>query len=230
MTLYHLNSAFTLVDTLYGIEVNSDTFEDLALSAWELIGNKHTRLYRYIGDTSNQELKLPCNVTDIESVHIPVVDAQITDPAIDYGNIDAVFTELYIDAWAKNKDPFYNKGKLVKYKDGGDRLYFTRDYKRVMVVYHGVQVDSEDGLPMINEKEMKAIAAFIAYTETFKDALRRKDKNSLVIAQTLKEEWLRRCNAARIPNHLSQNDMNSILDCKFRMDHKYFGKSLKPII
>lgn len=99
-----------------------------------------------------------------------------------------------------------------------------------MVVYHGVQVDSEDGLPMINEKEMKAIAAFIAYTETFKDALRRKDKNSLQIAQTLKEEWLRRCNAARIPSHLSQNELDSILDCKYRYDRKLFNKSLKPII
>lgn len=216
MTLYNLNSAYSLVDTLYGIEVDPDSFEDLALAAWELIGNKHTRLYRYIGDTSNQELVLPCNATDIESVHIPVVDAQITSPELNYGNIDAVFTEMYIDAWANNLDPFNNNGKLVKYKDGGDRLYFTKDYKKVMVVYHGVQVDPEDGLPLINDKEMKAIAAFIAYTETFKDALRRKDKNSLQIAQTLKEEWLRRCNAARIPSHLSQNELNSILDVKYR--------------
>lgn len=230
MTLYNLNSVFTLVDILYGVEVDSDSFEDLALSAWEMIGNKHTRLYRYTSNTENKELLLPCNVTDIESVHIPVVDAQITDPSIDYGNIDNIFIEKYIDAWNHNSNPFNEKGKLVKYKDGGDRLYFSRDYRKVIVVYHGVQVDPEEGLPLINEKEQKAIAAFIAYTETFKDALRRKDKNSLQIAQALKEEWLRKCNAARIPNHLSQNDMDQILDCKYRWDRKKFNTSLKPII
>lgn len=31
-----------------------------------------------------------------------------------------------------------------------------------MVVYHGVIVDEDSGLPLINDKEEKALAAFIA--------------------------------------------------------------------
>ena len=31
--LYHINSAYPLVTTLYGIEANTDDFEDLALTA-----------------------------------------------------------------------------------------------------------------------------------------------------------------------------------------------------
>lgn len=230
MQLYNIKSAYSLVDTLYGIEVGSETFEDLAIAAWEQINNKHTRLYRYIGDTTNKELELPCNVTDIEAVHIPIPDAQYSGPTTDYLDTDAIFVEHYIDAWKLNNHSEFNaKGRLVNYKEGNGVLYFDRDYKRVMVIYHGVIVDESDGTPLINDKEMKAIAAFVAYTETFKDALRRKDKTSIQIAQVLKEEWVRKCNAARIPDHLSQNDMNSILDAKTRMDRKFFNKSFVPI-
>lgn len=225
-----MNSAYSLVQSLYGLDPNPDDYEDLAVTAWELIGNKHTRLYRYTTDTKNQEIELPCNVMDIESVNIPVVDAQYTSSTSSYLNMDAIYIENYIDAWKTFEDPFNQKGKYVKYKEGGNKLYFTRDYNNVSIIYHGVIVDEEDGLPMINHKEMKAIAAFIAYTEMYKDALKKRDRNSLALAQDLKMEWLRRCNAARIPDHLSQNDMNAILDVKTRWDRKAFSKSLHPIL
>jgi hypothetical protein len=38
------------------------------------------------------------------------------------------------------------------------------------------------------------------------------------------------CNAARTPDYLSQNDMDTILDAKVRWDRKQFGKSLKPML
>ena len=230
MELYNLNSAYSLVQTLYGSDPNPEEFEDIAMTAWELIGNKHTRLYRYVADTENQELVLPCNLVEIESVHIPIVDAQVSSNKTVFGDIDAIFTEHYIDAWRFFDDPFNQRGKLVKYKEGGDRLYFNRDYKHVMVVYHGILADEEDGLPLINHREMKAIAAFVAYTETYKDGIKRRDKASLEISQDLKAEWLRRCNAARVPDHLSQNDMNMILDVKTRWDRKQYGKSYLPIL
>ena len=98
--------------------------------------------------------------------------------------------ERYIDSWPTMDSLFNQKGKYVKYKEGGDTLYFDHDYKHVMVVYHGIIADEEDGLPMINEREMNAIAAFIAYRETYKDILRRRDlsKATMAIVQDLKED------------------------------------------
>ena len=96
--LFNLRSAFSLVDSLYGVEADPQSFEDIALAGWELIGNKHTRLYRYVGSTINGELALPCNVDVIESVHIPVVDAQLTSNKINYVDTDSVLVESYIDA------------------------------------------------------------------------------------------------------------------------------------
>ena len=50
------------------------------------------------------------------------------------------------------------------------------------------------------------------------------------IASGLKAEWYQKCNSARIPEHISQNDMDAILDVRTRWDRKQYGKSLKPII
>ena len=78
MALSNINAAYDLCETLYGVVPDEDTFEDLALEAWSRIGTKHTRLYRYIGDVKDHKLELPCNVDVIESVHIPLPDAQVT--------------------------------------------------------------------------------------------------------------------------------------------------------
>ena len=171
MELLSINSAYGLCEDLYGISPDENSFEDLALEAWGRIGNKHTRLYRFIGDVHDGVLKLPCNVDEIESVHVPVPDAQVTDALSDNYWTDNIWIEHYIDRRKRLQDPYWNPGKLVKYDEGNDELYFRRNYPRVMVVYHGYLAD-DDGLPLINEKEQRAIAAFLAYTVLYKESLK----------------------------------------------------------
>lgn len=98
-----------------------------------------------------------------------------------------------------------------------------------MVVYHGILADEETGLPLLNDKELKAIAAYVAYMSIYKEGIRKRDGNLISLAQTIKADWLRLCNAARIPEHFSQNDMDRILDAKVSWDRKQYAKTLKPI-
>ena len=93
-----------------------------------------------------------------------------------------------------------------------------------MVVYHGIFADDE-GLPLLNDKELRAVATFVAYTSLYKEGLRKRDGNILKIAQLVKEDWLRTCNAARVSEYVSQNDMDRILDANVRWDRKQYGKS-----
>lgn len=230
MKFYDLNAAYSLAQTLYGVEPSPTDFEDIALNAWTLINNKHTRLYKYVGDTENHELPLPCNVDIIESVHIPIEDAQMTSNKTVFNSIETLFIENYINCWKRIDDPYYNVGKLVKYKEGDNTLYFTRDYKRVMVIYHGILVNDETGLPMITDKEMQAIAAYVGFALLYRESLIKRDKNLMQMAIQVKQEWLRACTAARVPEHLSQNDMDKILDASVRWDRKQYGKSLHSLL
>lgn len=230
MALHNFNAAYMLADSLYGITLSETEFEDIALNGWIRIGNKHTRLYRYIGDVINGQLQLPCNVDEIESVHVPIPDAQITSNKSDLTFIDSLWTEGYIDFWKINEDPYFTRGKLVKYDEGDGVLYFSRDYKNVMVVYHGIIADEDTGLPLLNDKELDAIAAYTAYVSLYKEGIRKRDGNIIKLAQDIKVDWLRLCNAARIPTHLSQNDADKILDVKVRWDRKTYGKSMKAML
>ena len=109
----------------------------------------------------------------------------------------------------------YSSGKLIKYREGDGILVFARDFNNIKVVYHGVIVDDE-GLPLVTAKEARAIAAYIAYMTLYKKALVNRDATFFQFAQTVKEDWLRKCNAARVPDHLTLNDMNDVLEVRVR--------------
>lgn len=229
MELKNIKAAYGLCESLYGITPDENSFEDLALEAWGRIGTKHTRLYRYLGKCEDNILELPCNVDVIESVHIPIPDAKITSNSSEF-TWENLWIEKYIDFRPTDRSPFFTHGKLVRYDEGDNELYFSRNYPKVMVVYHGILADDSDGMPLVNDKELSAIAAFVAYYSYYKDGLKHKDATTIKIAQTIKEDWLRLCNSARIPDHLSQNDMDAILDVKTRWDRKSYGLSLKPML
>lgn len=215
MKLYNIKSAYGLANDLYGITISETAFENLALNAWELIGNKHTRLYRYVGSTEDKALELPCNAELVESVHLPINDAQVTSSDSSYINTQNIATEKYIDHYMKFDGMYYQTGKFAKYKEVDGTLYFPKDYSKVMVVYHGIEADDE-GLPKINEKEMRAIAAYVAYSTLYKEGLMKRDGNILQLANVVQNDWLKFCNAARVPSYLNQNDMDAILDVKYR--------------
>ena len=83
-------------------------------------------------------------------------------------------------------------------------------------------------MPLVNEKELNAIATFVAYASLYKEGIKKRDVNVMKLAQTLKEDWLRACNAAIVSEHLTQNDMDAILDAKTSWNRKSYGKSYKP--
>lgn len=229
MGLSNIKAAYGLCDSLYGVTPDENNFEDLVLTAWNKIGTKHTRLYKYEGSVKDGVLELPCNIEDvdlIESVHVPVPDAQVTSNSTNFP-WQNIWIESYIDRFPKSSDPYFHPGKLIKYDKGEGELYFAHNYPRVMVVYHGILADEEEGLPLVNDKELTAIATFVAYASLYREGIKKRDANIIKIAQTVKEDWLRACNAARIPDHLSQNDMDAILDAKTSWNRKAYNLSFK---
>jgi hypothetical protein len=221
-------SVYGLANSMYGVTMDIDTFEDIALNGWELIGNKQTRLHRFVADTENGKIKLPCNVDIIEAVYIPGLVSQETSNSgtIEYINRSV---EFYIESQKKEMNPFYNKGHLAKYRIEGDYIVLDKDYNNVTIIYHGIILD-EEGLPYLSDKEVQALAAYVAYVQTYKKSLIKSDGNLVNLANVIKSDWVRLCNSARIPNHITQNDMNDVLDVKTRWDRKMYSKSFNVLV
>lgn len=207
--------ALTLANLLHDVEGTTEELEEIGLVAYNFIGNKNTKLYKVVLDVINGIVELPCNANLVESVTYP--------------NFEINSVENYIENQKVFNDPLYISGKFVKYRQSGNILYISEPIDKVLILYHG-QILDEDGLPEITEKEAIAIADYIAYVVTYKNAIKTNNSNLMQISQNLKQQWLFHCDAARVPEYLSQNDMDKILDAKTTWNRKQYGKSFKSTL
>ena len=220
--------AITLAQTLYDVEGDSEDLIDIGLVAYDFIGNKNTQLHKIMLDVNCQDgsIQLPCGVEAIEAVTYCGLEDHSDKLYEQQFSLD---TETFIESQKAFLDPHYISGKYVKYRRVGDKLYVNRGLGKVIVLYHG-QILDKDGLPEINNKEAIAIADYIAYTVKYKEAIRTNNKITFEIANNIRQQWLFHCDAARVPEHVSQNEMDSILDAQTTWDRKMYGKSYKSIM
>ena len=225
-----------LLDLLYNIEIEEEEAEELGLLGWNLIGNKNIKFYRYKAkiDPKDLSVTLPCNAvlnnggdTCIELVTTGYEDWESVTNKTNFGDLSSSIIEESIEAQKYYQSPYYMPGKMLKYHQVGDKLYFTHNYGTVNILYKGVLVD-ENGLPELTDKEATAIATYIAYIVKFKEGLITNNTNIINMSNLLKAQWLQQCDQARI-TYLNQNDMNNILEIKNSWDRANYNKSFKVI-
>lgn len=222
--------AMSLAEQIYGIQLKEDTWEEIALVGWNLIGNKRYRIYKYTASTTpigdcEHAIELPCNADVLEAVTSSIEEFQETSN-IDTYNRSSFIIEQYIENFKHRTDPLYSHGRYLKYQIVGNNLIFTRPHYKVNILYKGILLD-EDGLPELTDKEALAIATYTAYITKFKEGILTNNRNIIEIANTLKSQWLTQCDQARTDQYLNQNDWDEILDAKVNYDRKQFHKSFK---
>lgn len=233
MRHYSFNTAYTQARELYGLELDPDVFESMGLIAWDRIGNKDYRLYRYSTTPVEDSLgywyvELPCNVDIIEAVTTNYEDYQKTTPTTLAGNNQNGWIEGYVESRKYNTGSLYSAGKFIKYREEGNRIMMNDHFEVVNILYKGVIVD-DSGLPLLNDKEMDAIAAFCIFADVRKKAIITKDQGSWAQVPYLEQQWLTKCSQARVPDYINQNEMDEILNVTASWDRKRYGKSFKPI-
>ena len=207
--------AISLAQMLYDIDINDmDSLIEIGLVAYNFIGNKNTKLRAEIVNVDPRSglIKLPCDADLIEAITYPnLEDWSYTSNVKNFGDINTLNIEQYIERSKRSVDPLYISGRFVKYRREGNYIYVTDKVESVCVLYHTEQLDEED-LPLINDKEAIAIADYIAYTVKYKEALRSNNQVVFQMAQSIKKQWLIHCDAARVPEYVSQNEMNDLLE------------------
>lgn len=229
MQLNDFHYAMSLMETLYGITMQEDAFEEVALVAWGLIGNKRVRLYRYtvcVDSCNDDGIQLPCNADIIEAVTTNWEDWNYSTNDTPNGDINSAYTEAYIEHRKFFKSPLYASGKFIKYERVGDRLYFDKPYGKVTILYKGEILD-DDGLPQITDKEATAIATYCAYVNKFKEGLMTNNQNIIQLAELLKQKWNLFVDQARSDYYMSQNEWDEVLDAKTSWNRKQHNRSYK---
>lgn len=225
--------ALTLAQMLYDIEISDeDDAIEIGLVAYNFIGNKRTRLVKDSLEVNcaDGSIHLPCGVDLIESVtYCGLEDWNYSSNIKEFGDLASSYTENYIESRKAFLNPFYQSGRFVKYKRVGDTLYVNKGLGRVNILYQQELLD-EDGLPYINDKEAIAIADYIAYTFKYKEGIRTQSQSVMAIAKDIKQQWLFHCDAARVPEYVNQNEMDSILNVQSSHNRKVYNRSYKPVM
>lgn len=224
--------ALSLLETLYGISLPEEQFEEIALIGWSLIGNKRAKLYRHsICIQPNQDsIELPCNCDILESVTTDWEDFQHVDndsPTERYGSFD---TEDYIERHKAFQEPLYSKGKFINYERVGNTLYINNRHGKgkINLLYRGLVLD-DDGLPEITDAEALALATYCAWITKYKEGLSTNNPQIINLATGLKQQWNVQCDQARVYYEWTQNNYDEILDVKTCWDRKIHNFSMKLI-
>lgn len=218
----------SLLNTLYGLTMSEEDYEETALVGWDLIGNKRTRLYRYsvcVEDCS-KGVELPCNVNELEAVTTNFEEWGYSTNDTPNGDINSAFVESYIEHRKAFRDPLYLPGKLIHYERVGNTLYFDKPHGKINILYKGLILD-DNGLPEITDKEASALATYCAYIIKYKEGIMTNNTNIIQMANMLKQQWNVQCDQARVDHYMSQNEWDQVLDAKTSWNRKSFGKSLK---
>ena len=113
-----------ILDQMYGIQMEDADLEELGLIAWDLIGNKTRKLYRYstVIDPTDNSVTLPCNALDlngdscVELVTTFYEEWNQNTNLTDYGDQSTAFAEQYIESAKQYQGPYYMPGKMLKYE------------------------------------------------------------------------------------------------------------------
>jgi len=228
-------TAFNRAQRRYGLDMKQDEFIEEGYNVWREIGNQAPVLTRFFTKVPEDFIiELPPGCEFIEGVMI------INEPARDTtfdseGKKDRVLP-AYISA---DNEPSINQsletskyGKSVNYVLAGDNAIKITSadalYRDIMVVYRSILVNEDDGLPLLNDKEVAAIAAEVTRREVMRQAFQNVAKKADLL-KFISVEADRLMAAAKIDEYINDDAIDQIMDIKTSFDRKVYGRRYNPL-
>lgn len=220
----------------YALDMTTDDFIESAYDVWRSIGNIAVETHRYITRVPDDFIiELPNEAEFIDSV--TVINKKLLVSTFDSGgrkdrHIPAVTEHSTVTD--ENESLQSTPGHSVNYilLDNNSIKITSPDLLNadIMVIYKSILLD-DDGLPMLNDKEVAAIAA-----ETARKDLTRKmfqgvgpNTNSALVTmfQVITGEAARLMAAAKVDEKITKDGLDKLLDIKTSWDRKVYNKRLK---
>lgn len=226
-----------VLNSRFGITMNEEDYLELAYPIYKSIGS--------LGATSkivsatileDNTVKLPEDYVYLKSVVLPFkgIESRSDGRDVKYSGKGKV-----IDSVSDLGHPDSNRNYIESgdHVDGYPLAYeFQSKYtikivstkaanKSVMIVY-GTYLLDDEGLPFLTDKEIEALLYTIALQYTEKQVF-KKIPGAIEMLQYLSPLSMRALAAARIPEALTENEIDAILEVKSSWDRKTYGKRYK---
>ncbi|MCK5788366.1 MAG: hypothetical protein KAH32_05180 [Chlamydiia bacterium] len=240
----NLLAAYTIMKRKYGMSMQEEDFIEEAYIAFKEINSVPVTYYYYTQKPNNPTdllIDVPCNVYRILSVTADTLhpeDYQDLEPykkePYNYREQNAEFMNTKygnseLKTYHFNDTPYTGVGTYIHYSWVSDRQLKIEDKrlhdKQIHIVYEGIAIDDE-GLPLITRKHAQAIAIKVALVVATRKAF-AGDAGIANMLPLLQQEVGRLVQAAAIPEHITDNQLDKMLDVKTSFDRKRINRGLK---
>ena len=232
-----------LLKDLFDISIQDDDYLERAYNIYREINNVATGLH-VCKFTIPEDCKvpMPCNLEFVDAVTSELSDDYSEAVIYSAPNWDEVTSfSVMSDVLQYRVRSTFNKyslqqrpnGEFINYELGGKPgsyyLEFSKDEvgKESYCIYRGIYMDHENN-PLLHRKEAEAIAYKLALIDTQKKAF-KGDQIAGNMLQYLMGESGRKMAAAKIAEHMTQNQIDQLLRTKTSHNRKVFWSSYKSI-
>ena len=231
----NIRAGLPVLKRLYGLTMDEYDYLDLAVDALRDIKNFHTTEYLAILQVDeNGMAELPCNVDVIDAVTSVKMGLKAFKDRARYEMSEKIGTDDYFTARKIIQEIEFEASfgltnssgvGYIPYQLMSNNSIMVDPHKagdKVAIAFTGVAVDPE-GFPMITRKQSNALAAIAALALTIKSTYSGNAKAANMLefisgkASQLKQ-------AASIPESISDNELDEILDAKTTFNRKSFGR------
>jgi hypothetical protein len=235
-------TAYAKAKRLYSLDMNEDDFIEAAYYAWRQIGNIAPTINKFfvtLPDDSIIELPETCEF--VQSV--TQLDNPKQFPTFDSGGPkDRQLPSVQVVEYqpTRNQSQFASYGESVNYEllNKNTIKVTSPDLlgRDIQVVFMSMNV-GEDGLPLLNDKEVSAIAAEVARQimtakmsgMVGKQTSMAQAQVSTTMLQFITQEAARLMAAAKIDEKINDDGLDKMLDIKTSWDRKIYGKRWNPL-
>lgn len=220
-------SALARAQQRYSLDMTEDDFIEEGYNIWRSIGNIAPVTRRFFATVQQDMLvELPKDCELIESV------TTTTPTATKKYNSAGVQRILQQNDTTLTKDQslINTQGEAVNYSLEKNNIRITSAEligANLLIIYNAILVDS-DGLPMLNDKEVNAIAAEVTKREIFKRAFQGiKGADKILGVITMEADRL--MTAAKVDEYINDDSLDKLLDIKASWDRKTYGNRINLI-
>jgi len=237
----NIMAAYPIFKSKYGLTMIEDDFLEEAYLALRDINSIPVKIYYHVAKPENKDTMLvtvPCNLHKIISVTAAPLNRDgykdyepyKTYPHVGYNEHMNILTgNSDLKTYHFNDTPHVGLGSYIEFEWNDESTIKILDKRlwdtEIHIVYEGIAVD-EEGLPLITLKHAKAIAAKVALTRTIHKMF-KGDPNAGNLLPYIQQEAARLVQAAAIPEHITDNELDKWLNEKVSFNRKRYNRSFK---
>jgi len=228
------------MEALYSLTIDEMDYIEIALDVLRDINNYGVTSYLTFVELDEKGVgTLPCNVDSIEAVVEPGIGEREYGERVRY---DVKGGSHANDDFYREREIFYRLGRFgarldlnhrgildttfkgyIPYTLGKENTITVQGRKgRIAVAYVGISVDDQ-GYPLITRKQSKALAAQAAKAMIYKGSF-GGNKISISMLEFITQEAGRLLQAAAIPEQITDNELDEILDAKVSFGRKRYHR------